>query len=106
MTGSTTRSTEVNFVFCTKTKIQRRNNAILCILIAADRTVWSIGRFARIIYEVILPDDIIAVCVIAVCNVLIKILALWNKTELCGIANYIRDVSISIFLCTFREKRR
>ena len=89
-----------------KTKIQRRNNAVLCILVAANRTVWSIGRFARIIYEVILPDDIIAACVIAVCNVLIKILALRNKTELCGIADYIRDMSISIFLCAFREKCR
>ena len=89
-----------------KTKIQRRNDAILCILVAANRTVWSIGRFARIIYEVILSDDIIAACVIAVCNILIKILALRNKTELCGIANYIRNMPISIFLCAFREKRR
>ena len=89
-----------------KAKIQRRNNAILCILIAADRTVWSIGRFARIIYEVILPDNIITACVIAVCDVLIKILPLRNKTELCGIANYIRDMSISIFLCALREKCR
>ena len=96
----------VNFAFCMKTKIQRWNNAILCILVAADRTVWSVGWFTRIIYEVILPDDIIAACVIAVCDVLIKILALRNKTELCWIANYICDMTISVFLCAFREKCR
>lgn len=81
-----------------ETKVQWRDNTSFGIFVATYRTVWGIGGFARIIYEVIFLNDVISAGIVTVGYVLVKIFALWYQSLFRRIADNIRYFPVCILL--------
>ena len=91
----------IDLLLCSETQVQWGHYSCFWIFITAYGTVGRIGRFPGVINKIICLDDIVPICIIAVCDVLIKIVTLRNKPLFCRIADYIGYRTISIFLDVF-----
>ena len=91
----------IDLLLCSEAQVQWGHYPCFWIFIAAYGTVGCIGRFPWVINKIICLDDIVPICIITVCDVLIKIVTLRNKPLFCRIADYIGYRTISIFLDVF-----
>ena len=73
----------IDLLLCSETQVQWGHYSCFWIFITAYGTVGRIGRFPGIINKIICLDDIVPTCIVAVCDVLIKIVTLRNKPLLC-----------------------
>ena len=73
----------VDLLLCSEAQVQWGHYPCFWIVIAAYGTVGRISRFPRVINKIICLDDIVPICIITVCDVLIKIVTLRNKPLLC-----------------------
>lgn len=91
----------IDLLLCSEAQVQWGHYPCFWIFIAAYGTVGRIDRFPGVINKIICLDDIVPICIITVCDVLIKIVTLRNKPLFCRIADYIGYRTISIFLDVF-----
>ena len=61
-----------------KTKIKWRNDTFFFIFVNTYWTIWSFIGFTRIIYKIIFLNNIVAICIIRISNILIEKITLWH----------------------------
>ena len=85
----------------TKAKIQRWNYALFSIFINTDGTIRCFCGFSRVIYKIVFFNYIVSIGIIRIGNVFIKVFSLRYKTIFCGVAYYICNWAVRIFLTIF-----